>query len=87
MHDVPSGCDAALPVPFPVPGGIIVMVRCGEEITARYRYACVHEHVNERGNCPAHEPVPGDVGCLQCLKAGHDCKVTFIPLEAPGCPR
>lgn len=51
-------CLAALPADI---GVIRAWLACGRPATAVYDYACIHEHVRRRGNCPDHEPEPGAV--------------------------
>ncbi len=55
---------------------------CGEPAIARYRYACMHEHVVDRATCARHAPEPGIVGCRSCFDLGHECEMTFARLRA-----
>lgn len=53
---------------------------CGEDATVEYEYRCVQGHVKRRATCPAHEPVPGDVGCRECFDIGTDRPMTWAPV-------
>lgn len=63
-------CNAAVPVG---PGLLAV---CGLPAAAVHDYGCVHEHIERKATCAGHAPRPGIVGCLRCLKLGHDCPMT-----------
>jgi len=65
---MPGECQIARPGP----GGLWLRV-CASEATEIWHYACVHEHVRQRGTCAEHRPVSGEVGCRACFDAGHEC--------------
>lgn len=58
---------------------------CPAAATELFQYACVHEHVNIRGNCDEHRPEPDIVGCFACLQLGHECVLTYVAIS-PGQP-
>lgn len=67
-------CEAGIPV---VEGLKIRFANCPNEATETYRYGCVHEHVIQKATCPDHHPFDGFVGCIRCLRQGHECPMAF----------
>jgi hypothetical protein len=59
------------------PGQVLELITCGEPAVAEWEYGCIHEHVVRRSACETHRPRAGEVGCVQCLHAGHDCEMAF----------
>lgn len=70
-------CQAGFPQDFGGPTPEVSWDVCGDRAAGVYRYACVHEHVVERGACETHRPERGVTGCKACFEQGHDCMMSF----------
>lgn len=62
-------CQAKIPVLF-FPRGWMI---CGEPANMTRVYRCACGHIRTGSTCPAHAPVPGEVGCGRCFDEGHLC--------------
>ena len=54
--------------------------RCGRP-GQRVTRGCMHEHVTETYACEEHITMAVLAYCGPCLKAGHDCPVTIVPVD------
>jgi len=60
---------------------VIQFVPCKAPATAAYRYICIYRHEITRSSCSDHDPVPGNVGCYTCRKAGREEPMTWQVVE------
>lgn len=83
-------CEAQIPTftrsvdPMPRGSALPVnmyLVKCRKTATATFTYTCVHKHVKTKRTCPDHWPKKDQIGCVDCLKNGHECPVEFTQAD------